>query len=395
MAAAPAGSRPSDSGPGARGIRLGAVLGFEIRLDYSWFIIFFLILWSFTVVVFPAQAPGQPGAVYVAMGAAATILFFGSLIAHEVSHSLVARARGVPMEGITLFIFGGMARAGTESRSPGEEFAIAGIGPLTSVALALLFWSVGWLGIETGLSPAVVAVAEQLAILNLVLAVFNLLPGFPLDGGRLLRAAVWKATGSLTRATRVATGGGKMIGLVLVALGIFQIFALNLLGGVWLILIGGFLRLAAESSLTQVMLTSTLAGVSVSEVMTPDPVTAPGELSVEEFVRTFLLAGRHSGYPVVENGAPIGVISLAGVRPIPAEEWSTRTVASAAVPLTDRLTVAPEESMDSAVEKLQAAPNGRLLVMDHGRLVGILTRGDLARLVERARLLARGPARRS
>lgn len=387
--AAPTAGPGAEGGPGARGLRLGAVLGFEIRLDYSWFIIFFLILWSFTVAVFPAQAPGLPRGIYVAMGAAATILFFASLIAHEVSHSLVARARGVPMEGITLFIFGGMARAGTESRSPGEEFVIAGIGPLTSLGLALLFQGVAWLGAEMGSGPALVAVAEQLAILNLVLAVFNLLPGFPLDGGRLLRAAVWKATGSLTRATRVATGGGKLIGLVLIALGIFQIFAMNLVGGVWLILIGGFLRLAAESSLTQVMLTSTLDGVTVAEVMTPDPVTAPAELSIEEFVRTFLLAGRHSGYPVVEAGAPIGVISLAGVRPIPREEWSTRTIASAAVRLTDRLTVSPAESMESALEKLNAAPTGRLLVMDDGRLVGIVTRGDLARLVERARLLAR------
>ena len=370
-----------------RSLRVGSVLGFEIRLDYSWFIVFFLILWTFAAAVFPVQAPGRSPAVYLGMGLVGSVLFFASLLAHEVSHSLVARARGIPMEGITLFVFRGMARTRAESRSPGDEFVIAGVGPLTSLGIALLLGAVGWLGMRFGWSAVVVVVVLQLALLNLVLAIFNLLPGFPLDGGRLLRAAVWKLTGSVTRATRVAASGGKGIGLLLIGLGIWQILTINLLGGVWMILIGAFLRTAAESGYLQSLLSSTLAGVTVSEVMTPAPVTVSSDLSLEEFVDRFLLEGRHLGYPVVENGLPVGLVSLHGVRKIPRSEWSSRTVGAVMVPLTGRLTAGPDESMNQVLEKLTGAPTGRLLVLEDHRVAGIVTRSDLTRWLERARLL--------
>lgn len=373
-----------------RSLRAGSVLGFEVRLDYSWFIVFFLILWSFSVAVFPAQAPGRTPVAYLLMGLAATLLFFASLLAHELSHSLVARSRGIPMGGITLFVFGGMAHTRAESRSAGDEFVIAGVGPLTSLAIAALLGVLGWIGLRLEWSVVLVAVALQLALLNLVLALFNLLPGFPLDGGRLLRAAVWKYTGDRLRATRVAAGGGKGVGLLLIGVGVLQVLTSSLLGGVWLILIGGFLRAAAESSYLQLLLTSSLSGTRVGEVMTPDPVTVPADLPLDEFVDRFLLEGRHLGYPVMENGAPVGLVSLHGVRRVPRAEWSIRSVGAAATPLTEQLTTGPGERMERVLEKLQAAPVGRLLVLDEGRLAGILTRSDLARWLERARLLEGG-----
>jgi len=225
--------------------RLGTTLGFEIRVDFSAFLLLGLLLWSFSTRVFPFALPGlsQPG--YVLMGTMAALLFFASLLLHELSHAVVARAKGIHVAGITLFIFGGVARTSREADRAGDEFQIAGAGPLTSFLLAALFWAVAHYGAEQGLDASVVAVAGYLSALNLVLAVFNLLPGFPLDGGRLLRAVLWRVTGNLTKATRWATLAGQGVAWALIALGVFEIATGNALSGMWLILIAWFLRGAA------------------------------------------------------------------------------------------------------------------------------------------------------
>jgi Zn-dependent protease/predicted transcriptional regulator len=370
-----------------RSIRAGSVLGFEIRLDYSWFVIFFLILWTFTAALFPTHAPGRSTAEYALMGLAGSLLFFASLLAHELSHCVVARARGIPVEGITLFVFGGMARAGGESENPSDEFLIAGVGPLASLLIAILLGAVGWYGARAGWSIPVVVVLTQVAVLNLVLAIFNLLPGFPMDGGRILRAAVWKVTGSLTRATKVAAGGGRWIGLALMLLGVLQLFAGNLVGGIWLVLIGAFLRGIAQGGYQQVLLTSTLQGARIEELMTPDPVTVPADLSLDEFVEHFLMQGRHLGYPVMEGGSPVGLISLHAVRAIAPAERSRHSVREAMVPAGEDLVVESSAEARAMLEKLQRSSTGRLLVVDEGRLVGIVTRSDLSRWLERALVL--------
>jgi len=228
--------------------RIGSTFGFEISIDTSWFILLALILWSFTANVFPGMLPGLSSPAYFLMGATGTVLFFVSLLLHELSHALVARARGIPVEGITLFIFGGVARTAREAERPGEEFQIAGVGPLTSFLLAGVFWAIAGVGERYGLDPALVTVAGLMAMLNLALAVFNLLPGFPLDGGRLLRSALWKATGDLTRATKWASLAGRGLGWALIALALVQIFYGYALDGLWLALIGWFLRNAAIRS---------------------------------------------------------------------------------------------------------------------------------------------------
>src|SRR5690606_38961569 len=325
--------------------RLGSIFGFEIRIDFSWFIIFFLILWTFSFAVFPANFPGLSTGVYIGMGVTGTLLFFSSLLAHELAHSVVARMKGIPVEGITLFIFGGMSRTRMEAATAKDEFLTAGVGPLTSFVIGALLWLLAWLGIRSGWSVAVIAVAQYLAVLNVALAVFNLLPGFPLDGGRLFRAAVWKFTGDVTKATRWASTGGKWLGYILVALGILQAFAGAIVGGLWLVFIGWFLRNAAIASYQQHMLQIVLRGVKARDTMTRDPETVGPGLSLEELVNEHFLRRRFHSYPVAENGHPVGLITLAQVKEVPREEWSARTVADAMTPATDELTVRPEESM--------------------------------------------------
>ncbi len=368
------------------GFRLGAILGFEIRIDYSWFIIFLLILWTLGFGVFPASHPGQPTSTYIAMGAVGTFLFFASLVAHELSHSLVAQRKGIPVSGITLFVFGGMAHATMEFENPGDEFQVAGIGPVSSFLIAGLFYLVGIFAEGAGWSPAVIAVAEYLAYINLALAIFNLLPGFPLDGGRIFRAAAWKVTGDMRRATRFATNGGKLIGFALIAFGFINFFAGNLIGGIWLVLIGWFIRSAAESSYHQLLLRRSLDGVRAGDAMTRDPYTVAPDVTIADFVEEHLFRGRHNAYPVVVEGRPVGIVSLDRIRQVPREEWSDRTVGDAMAPAGDAVIVDPDEGMDTVLDRLTASQTSRVLVARDGLLAGIITSRDIARWLEGVKL---------
>jgi Zn-dependent protease/predicted transcriptional regulator len=368
------------------GFRLGSILGFEIRIDYSWFIIFLLILWTLGLGVFPASYPGQPTSTYIAMGAIGTLLFFASLIAHELSHSLVARGKGITVSGITLFVFGGMAHATMEFEDPADEFQVAAIGPISSLAIAGIFYLIGIGAESAGWSAAVVAVAEYLAYINLALAIFNLLPGFPLDGGRIFRAAAWKFTGDMRRATRFATNGGKVIGYVLIAFGFVKLFGANLVGGMWLVLIGWFIRSAAESSYLQLLLRRSLDGVRAGDAMTPDPYTVAPHITIEEFVDEHVFRGRHNAYPVVDDGHPVGIISLDRIRQVPREEWAHRTVAHAMAPADDAVIVDPDEKMDTVLDRLAASQTSRVLVARDGILAGIITSRDVARWLEGVKL---------
>ncbi|MBX6364895.1 MAG: site-2 protease family protein [Gemmatimonadetes bacterium] len=365
--------------------RLGSILGFEIRIDYSWFVIVLLILWTLSQGVFPVAYPGLARGIYLAMGAAGTVLFFMSLLGHELSHSLVARGKGIPVEGITLFIFGGMARTRMEAESPGDEFVIAGVGPLTSVALGGLFALLAWAGAQAQVSVAWTGVAAYLAEINIALAVFNLLPGFPLDGGRLFRSALWKLTGSLERATRWATNGGIWIGYAIVAFGIFQVFAGNLTGGMWMVFIGWFLRNAAMTSYRQFRLQAVLEDVPARDLMTRAPETVPGDLSLRDLVATRFLRRRFQGYPVTDAaGHAVGIVTLHQVREVPEDEWDRRTVADIMAP-ADGLLVRPEDSMVTVLERMQASPTRRVLVARDGVVEGIVTPSDVAGWLRRER----------
>lgn len=233
------------------GFRMGRILGIEVHVHSSWLIIAGLVMWSLSTAALPADFPEVVGAARLAMAAAITLLFFLSLLVHELAHSVVAMARGIPVHRITFFLFGGMAQTSTDSRSPGEEFLIAIAGPLASFLLAALFLALWWLGADAGWSVAVVGSAIYTGILNLVLGIFNLLPGFPMDGGRVLRSAIWKGTGDVTRATRWASRVGVGMAILLMGYGVWQMLTGDFLGGLWLVFIGWFVRFAARSSYRQ------------------------------------------------------------------------------------------------------------------------------------------------
>jgi Zn-dependent protease/predicted transcriptional regulator len=363
--------------------RVGSVFGVEIRIDFSWFVILALILWSFAGGVFPVAYPDQSSATYLVMGIVGALLFFASLLAHELSHSLVARTKGIPVEGITLFIFGGVARTRKEAETPEDEFVIAAVGPLASLVIAAIFGSIAWVGSSVGLTPAVTVVARYLAFMNTLLAVFNLMPGFPLDGGRLFRSIVWKVTGDVTKATRWASTGGKTFGLMLMALGMFQLFAGFALGGMWLIFIGWFLRNAAVMSFEQHMVKSLLEGVAARELMTPDPCVVAPALTLNELVDSYFLKKRHQAFPVVEAGRLVGLVTLQHVKKVPRDEWETRRVEDIMREPSD-LTVGPRDSVIQALERMKGAEERRVLVVDDGRLLGIISASDIGMWVQRS-----------
>jgi Zn-dependent protease/CBS domain-containing protein len=365
--------------------RVGRIAGIEVRIDSSWAVIALLITYSMYLrssILYPELSGG--GA--VALGILATVLFFGSVLVHELAHALVAQARGIRVQDITLFLFGGATRARVESRGPGDEFLIALVGPLTSGILAALFGIIAGVGGDS-LSRPLAGTLGYLAWTNLLLAAFNLVPGFPLDGGRLLRAAIWKATGSLRRATQIASVAGQAVGWLLVAAGVAFLLAGDLAGGIWFAFIGWFLVQAARSSYQELQLQQLLRGVEAEDVMAGDLRRIPPELSLQDAVDDYFMRYDHGAFPVEEHGRTVGLLTLRGVRRVPREQWPTRRVRDHMVPLSDQVVVAPEARMDGVLGKLQDSEANRVLVVEHGEVVGIITPSDLTRWLRRWRTL--------
>lgn len=365
--------------------RVGKIAGVEVRVDSSWVVIALLITYSMYLrssTLYPELSGG--GA--FALGILATVLFFGSVLVHELAHALVSEARGIRVQDITLFLFGGATRARVDSRGPGDEFLIALVGPLTSGLLAALFGILATVGRDV-LSTPLAGTFGYLAWTNLLLAVFNLVPGFPLDGGRLLRAAIWKATGSISRATQIASVAGQGVGWLLVAGGVAFLLAGDLAGGIWFAFIGWFLVQAARSSYQDLQLQNLLRGVEAEEVMAGDLVRIPPELSLQDAVDDYFMRYNHGAFPVEEHGRTVGLLTLRGVRRVPREQWSTRQVRQHMVPLGDQVVVAPDARMDGVLGKLQDGEANRVLVAEDGEVVGIITPSDLTRWLRRWRAL--------
>jgi Zn-dependent protease/predicted transcriptional regulator len=366
---------------------VGRALGVPISLDLSWFIILALILGTFSAASFPALLPGQERLTYLVMGSAGAFLFFASLLIHELSHAVEARRRGIEVEGITLFVFGGMARTRSEPERPLDEFVIAGVGPLASAILAGLFVGLSVPAARLGWDPTAV-VLRYLGILNLALALFNLLPGFPLDGGRLLRAAVWGATGSLRTGTRVATRAGRLLGLLLMGVGFLGILGGGgFIGGLWMVFIGWFLMQAAGSSYDQLLLTEVLRGITAREGMTGDPETVPPDLSVDALVHDHFLKRPYSAFPVTDDGIVVGLVSLSSVKGLERDRWSDLRVADIMSPLEETVVVEPELPMLQVLERMSRSGNRRALVARDWELLGIISARDLARWLDRAALV--------
>ncbi len=368
--------------------RLGRIAGIRVGVNWSVLVIFALIAYGLAGQYLPRVYPREGVAAYVVAGVAAAVAFVASLLAHEIAHALVARRNGVSVEGITLWLFGGVARLSGEVPSPGAEVRIAGVGPLVSLALGLGFGAAAAIAAAAGVSGLALATLEWLGGVNIALAVFNVVPAAPLDGGRLLRAMVWWRTGDRHRATAVASRAGQVFGWALVAYGLFSLFAARSLGGLWLALIGWFLVGAAAAESRQATTQAALAGVTVRQVMSVPVATVAGSISVGDFLSGNLLTYRHSAFPVTsEADVPVGLVTLNRLRQIPVAKRPRITLAQAACPLPQVPTCRPDEPISHVIGRLHSGcSGGRALVFDNGRLTGILSARDVMRTLQWAGL---------
>lgn len=371
---------------------LGRIGGVPVRVHWSVLIIMGLITWGLAATALPPADRGRPPLAYALAGTAAAAVFLLGLLAHEVSHAVVARRNGIAVDDITLWMFGGVARLRSEAATPGAELRIAGVGPLVSLLLGLLFLGLAAAADAAGAPGLLVGSLSWLGGINVLLAVFNILPGAPLDGGRLLRALLWKWRGDRQWASVAAAGAGRVLGAGLLALGFVEFAGTGGVGGLWLALIGWFIMGAAGAEQRAARLSTALEGVRVSDVMTPAPDTAPPEISVALFIDRYLLAHRHSTFPLVADGAPVGLVTMARVRRVPPERRAWTTLREMACPMSEVPVAAPDEPLAELLPRLNQATDGRALVVADGVLVGIVSPVDVNRALERAALQAPKPS---
>ncbi|MGH7393284.1 MAG: site-2 protease family protein [Candidatus Rokuibacteriota bacterium] len=356
-------------------VTLFRVAGIPVRIHVSWLVIFGLIAWSLSVGYFPQVLPGLTVRMHWVTGFVAALLLFVSVFLHELSHSVVARGHGLRVSGITLHVFGGVSQLEEEPGSPGVEFKMAIVGPLTSFVIA----AVAALAARAAAGEHVVAAAVlgYLALVNTLVGAFNLVPGFPLDGGRVLRAALWRLRGDLQWATRVAASAGGTVAFLLMALGVFRGLAGDFLGGLWFVLIGLFLRQASQASYQQLLLRRTLEPLAVRDVMTAHVVHVAPDLTVARAVDDVFWRHHVSSFPVVAGGQVLGIVGVQALGQVPRERWADTKVGDIMLPISDQLTTSPGQTLWDAFQKLSSNGLGRLAVLESGRLVGYLSVKDV------------------
>jgi Zn-dependent protease/CBS domain-containing protein len=357
--------------------RLFKLMGFEVGVDLSWIVLAILIAWSLSTGLFPFQYKNLSTATYWMMGIVGAIGLFLSIIAHEFSHSLVARKSGMPMKGITLFIFGGVAQMDEEPPSARDEFWIAVVGPLSSIAIGAVFYGLYRLVPAMGWPQAVGGVLAYLAFINGLLAVFNLIPAFPLDGGRILRSILWKAKGNLKWATRIASQIGGGFGIFLIILGVMRFLAGNFIGGMWFFLIGLFIQNAAKMSYQQLVVRKALEGENLRRFMNTDPVTVKPGMSVQELVDDYILQHHYKMLPVVNSHQLLGCVTMKQVKQIPREEWPKKTVSDLAEQCSPENTISPDVDAVEALAQMRRNNTSRAMVVENDRLVGVVALKDL------------------
>jgi Zn-dependent protease/CBS domain-containing protein len=357
-----------------QGISIGRVLGIPIVLDYSWFLIFALVAWTLASGYFPAEFSNWPAAEYWAVGVATAIVFFVSVLLHELGHSVVARHYGIPVSSIRLFVFGGVSQIETEPPSARVEFLMALVGPLVSFALAGVF---AGLGVAFASVAPVLALAKYLAYINGALGLFNLIPGFPLDGGRVFRALLWGLTKNLRRATVIAGNVGRFIGFLFILFGVYQVFTGNFVNGLWIGFIGWFLESAAMSQVQQQRLHDMLAGRRVSQAMSTNYTSIQPETTIQSLVDHQVLGNGQRSFVVEEGNKMVGLLTLHDIKALPRAEWPTATVAQAMVPLAQVKRVAPNAELWPAIEEMNHDGVNQLPVMTNGHVEGVLRREDI------------------
>ncbi len=359
-------------------LRVGKILGIDINIHITWLIIFGLVTWSLAAAVFPQQYPGWSTGYYWVIGVVTSILFFLSVLIHELSHSVVAISRGTPVSSITLFIFGGVSNIKEESKQPGDELVMAAAGPVSSLVLAALFY-LGFLATQDVSSPGA-AMTLYLAQINLALAIFNLIPGFPLDGGRVLRAIIWQITGQMERATRIAAAAGQVVAYLLMLAGLWIALALGeLLSGVWLIFIGWFLNNAAQAGTAQITIQESLRGTKVRQLMDRDPMSVSANLTLQDFVDGYVLPYDQRAFPVVDGNLLAGIITLTDLKNAPRDQWNTLLVQDKMTPANRLVVVGPDEQVAVALADMEDL--NQLPVVEQGRLVGMLSRSNVIRFL--------------
>jgi Zn-dependent protease/CBS domain-containing protein len=383
-----------------RGLQLGRIFGIQIHLDWSWFFIFVLITWNLAS-VFGEAHPEWDIVLRGGTAVIAALLFFASVLAHELAHSIVARAHGVPVRNITLMLFGGVANIQREPPSPKAEFLITIVGPITSILLGFFFIMMA--GITASINMEMVqeptAVIAQLGPvptlllwlgpINLLLGVFNLIPGFPLDGGRILRATLWAVTGNLQRATRWAAGVGQIISLLLIVAGISMIFGATIpflgsgfINGLWLAIIGWFLNNAAVQSYRQVVIEDVLEGVPIVNLMRTNPPTVSADITISTLVHEYIMNRDDHAFPVEVDGELVGLVTLEDVRTIGREQWDTTYVRDVMTPDSRLATLPATAEADEALHQLSQLDVSQMPVVENGRLVGLIRRRDIMKWLQ-------------
>jgi Zn-dependent protease/CBS domain-containing protein len=367
-------------------LTLGRIFGIRVGLNWSLVVVIALIAWTLATGSFPADAPGLGAGAYWAAGVVAAVVFLASLLAHELAHSIVAQRLGVRVDGITLWLFGGVSRLSGESNSARSEALITVVGPLTSLVLGAVFLVIG-VGLSAAGAPRlVVATANWLGTINLTLAIFNLIPAFPLDGGRILRSLLWARSGDKIRATTIAARVGMGFAFLLIALGVLEFLVFgSVVGGLWMVFLGWFLLGAARSEEAAGLIRQGLDGVMVGDVMTPNPTQVPDYITVDDLVNRHLFADRHTTFPTQDFGGNLtGLVTLAGVKRVPADRRAATRIRDIFCPLPQVATAAPDDSLVSLLGRMGGCGEGRALVLRDGRLVGIVSPSDVSRAVQRS-----------
>jgi Zn-dependent protease/predicted transcriptional regulator len=374
-------------------IRLGRIAGVNVGLNLSVLVVVAILVLGLATGRFPEVFPGESTAAYWLAAIGTSILFFASLLAHEVAHAVVAQRNGIEVEGITLWLFGGVAQLKGEPKTPGADFRIAVVGPLTSLAVAIVFGAVAGVLDVTGSPDLATGVFAYLSVVNVMLAGFNLIPAAPLDGGRVLRAALWKRRGDRTEAAIVAARSGRVFGFALTALGFLQVVFGASLGGLWLVLIGLFLVNAASAEEQQTRIAASLHGVRVADVMTTPVIAADPDTTLDQFIARTAWAHRHSTYPLLDaRGRLRGLATLNRVRAVPADRWPTTRLGEVACGPDEVPVATPDELLVELLPRMQGCTDGRAVVVNGDkRVIGIVSPSDISRAIQLGNLAAVGP----
>jgi Zn-dependent protease/CBS domain-containing protein len=373
----------------ANSFRLFTIAGIEVGVHISWLVIFALVSWSLASSYFPVVLPRSDQFERWALGAVAAVLLFASVLIHELAHSFVAKARGLEARSITLFIFGGVSSLSGETKRPSTEFVVAIVGPLTSFVLGAIAYLVA---VAAPPGSPVEAIASYLALINMLLGLFNLIPGFPLDGGRVLRAIIWQVTRDSRRSTELATAVGRLVAWGFLLWGFWRVLNDDVFGGIWIAAIGWFLQNAASASLEQAVAEQRLRRLRVGDVVRPDPTAVAPNISVAELVERYMLPGARRSVPVVEGDHLVGIVTLSDVRHVPPEERPTTLVRSIMGGREGLATVTPDRPLRDAIDALGSGDYEQVPVVQDGRLFGLLTRADVVRQIQLREALHVQPA---